>query len=159
MLPEQVWDYADMPEKGLYFGQSAYSAQPLVWAHAEYIKLLRSSVDGRVFDRISVVEERYGVVAEKRTFRNTVEFFQVTRPLAEVPRGHKIQVLDRAMFRVVWTTDGWKTQATAEAQLLGVLGFSVVLPLEKAPVGVLEFAMHWMAEDRWTASNYKVNVV
>ncbi len=86
MLPEQVWDYADMPDKGLYFGKSAYSAQPLVWAHAEYIKLLRSSVDGQVFDRISVVEDRYGVVREKRTFASTLEYFQVARPLSHLPQ-------------------------------------------------------------------------
>ena len=42
MLPEQVWDHDDMPEKGMYLGRSAGSAQPLVWAHAEYLKLLRS---------------------------------------------------------------------------------------------------------------------
>ena len=44
MLPEQVWDYADIPSKGMYLGRSAGSAQPLVWAHAEYLKLLRSAV-------------------------------------------------------------------------------------------------------------------
>ena len=52
----------------MYFGRSAGSAQPLVWAHAEYMKLLRSVADGRVFDRISVVEERYGVRKEDRKF-------------------------------------------------------------------------------------------
>ena len=50
MLPEQVWDYADLPSEGMYFGRSAGSAQPLVWAHAEYIKLLRSVADGKIFD-------------------------------------------------------------------------------------------------------------
>ena len=59
MLPEQVWDYADLPSEGMYFGRSAGSAQPLVWAHAEYLKLLRSVADGKVFDRISVVADRY----------------------------------------------------------------------------------------------------
>ena len=59
MLPEQVWDHDDMPAEGLYRGQSAGSAQPLVWAHSEYIKLLRSTADGEVFDRISVVADRY----------------------------------------------------------------------------------------------------
>jgi len=63
MLPEQVWDYADLPEEGMYFGRSAGSAQPLVWAHSEYIKLLRSVSDGQVFDRISVVADRYGAPA------------------------------------------------------------------------------------------------
>ena len=42
-------------------GESAGSAQPLVWAHSEYMKLLRSAADGQVFDCISVVEERYAV--------------------------------------------------------------------------------------------------
>ena len=46
MLPEQVWDYADIPSKGMYIGRPAGSAQPLVWAHAEYLKLLRSAADG-----------------------------------------------------------------------------------------------------------------
>ena len=30
-----------------------------MWAHAEYIKLLRSAADGQVFDRIPIVAERY----------------------------------------------------------------------------------------------------
>ena len=32
---------------------------PLMWAHAEYIKLLRSIADGEVFDLIPEVAERY----------------------------------------------------------------------------------------------------
>ncbi len=59
MLPEQVWDEADRPERSLRIGQPAGSAVPLVWAHAEYLKLLRSAVDGKVFDRIDPVYERY----------------------------------------------------------------------------------------------------
>ena len=54
--------------RGCIRGQSAGSAQPLVWAHAEYLKLLRSVVDGAVYDRISVVEERYARPVAERTF-------------------------------------------------------------------------------------------
>ena len=32
---------------------------PLAWAHAEYIKLVRSAADGQVFDLISEVADRY----------------------------------------------------------------------------------------------------
>ena len=46
MMPEQIWDAPDLPYEGMYRGRSAGSAQPLVWAHSEYIKLLRSVVDG-----------------------------------------------------------------------------------------------------------------
>ena len=59
MMPEQVWDEADLPDRSLRLGQPAGSAVPLVWAHAEYLKLLRSAVDGKVFDRIDPVYERY----------------------------------------------------------------------------------------------------
>ena len=43
LLPEQVWDEADRPERSLRQGKPAGSAVPLVWAHAEYLKLLRSA--------------------------------------------------------------------------------------------------------------------
>ena len=158
MLPEQVWDYTDMPEKGLYFGRSAYSAQPLVWAHAEYIKLLRSTVDGKVFDRISVVEERYGVMADKRAFTSEVEFFQVTRPLSHVPLGKRLEVLDADPFELVWTTDAWRTTTHTKAVLLGYPGFSARLPAQTAGPCTLEFAMHWLKDDRWTPDNYTVAV-
>ncbi len=98
MLPEQVWDYVDMPSKKMYSGRSAGSAQPLVWAHAEYLKLLRSAADGRVFDRISVVEERYGVAAGKRTFANHIEIFEVTRPVSAIFSGYTLRIVDRRSF-------------------------------------------------------------
>ncbi len=50
MIPEQVWDADDIPEKGLYRGRATGSASPLAWAHAEYLKLLRSLAEGSVFD-------------------------------------------------------------------------------------------------------------
>ena len=47
LLPEQVWDSADIPSKDLYRGRPAGSAMPLAWAHAEYVRLLRSIHDGQ----------------------------------------------------------------------------------------------------------------
>ena len=43
LLPEQVWDEADKPAKFMFLGKPTGSAMPLMWAHAEYIKLLRSA--------------------------------------------------------------------------------------------------------------------
>ncbi|HEX3870835.1 MAG TPA: glycoside hydrolase family 15 protein, partial [Pirellulales bacterium] len=42
LIPEQVWDSPDIPEHQLHFGRPSGSAMPLVWAHAEYVKLRRS---------------------------------------------------------------------------------------------------------------------
>lgn len=60
MLPEQVWD--GVGNNGVYqygFGEGTNSATPLAWTHAEYIKLLRSLHDQKVWDRYPLVEERY----------------------------------------------------------------------------------------------------
>src|SRR5208337_198190 len=44
LIPEQVWDTTDIPERELSAGKASGSACPLVWAHSEYIKLRRSLV-------------------------------------------------------------------------------------------------------------------
>ena len=59
LLPEQVWDAADIPERELRAGDATGSARPLVWAHAEYLKLRRSIRDGAVFDQPPQTIERY----------------------------------------------------------------------------------------------------
>jgi glucoamylase len=59
MIPEQVWDAADIPERGLFRGSPTGSAMPLVWAHAEYLKLRRSLQDGHIFDQPAQVARRY----------------------------------------------------------------------------------------------------
>ncbi|MBV8512004.1 MAG: glucan 1,4-alpha-glucosidase, partial [Xanthobacteraceae bacterium] len=40
LLPEQVWDAEDIPERELFRGRASGSAMPLVWAHAEHAKLV-----------------------------------------------------------------------------------------------------------------------
>ena len=55
LLPEQVWDTFDLPESHMYLGKPTGAAMPLMWSHAEYIKLLRSATDGKVFDVIPEV--------------------------------------------------------------------------------------------------------
>ena len=48
---------------------------PLVWAHAEYLKLLRSAVDGKVFDRIDPVYERYCDPEGRKRCRRGLEIY------------------------------------------------------------------------------------
>ncbi|MDQ6913284.1 MAG: glycoside hydrolase family 15 protein, partial [Verrucomicrobiota bacterium] len=59
MIPEQIWDRDDIPERDLFFGHPSGSGMPLVWAHAEYIKLVRSIRDGKVFDMPPATAKRY----------------------------------------------------------------------------------------------------
>jgi glucoamylase len=60
MLAEQVWDGVGDPTAHDYaLGQNTDSATPLAWTHAEYLKLLRSLADGKVWDRYDPVANRY----------------------------------------------------------------------------------------------------
>jgi glucoamylase len=161
MLPEQIWDYSDIPAKGMYLGRPAGSAQPLVWAHAEYLKLLRSSADGRVFDRISVVESRYALPAGKRTFTNHIEIFEVTRPVSWIYSGYKLRIADRENFRVVYTLDNWATTRSTEAQSVGYPGSYVDISTAPGQTGEIIFTLAWPGQngqERWLGRNVNVTV-
>jgi glucoamylase len=162
MLPEQIWDYADMPSKGMYLGRSAGSAQPLVWAHAEYLKLLRSAADGRVFDRISIVEERYAVTADKRTFSSNMEIFEIGRPLADILSGHTLRIVDRDRFRVIYTLDNWATTLTLDSRSVGYPGAFADISTPPGQAGNIIFTLMWPGQDqqdRWLGRNIDVSVI
>jgi glucoamylase len=158
MLPEQVWDYADMPSEGMYLGRSAGSAQPLVWAHAEYIKLLRSVADGQVFDRISVVADRYAVPKDKRTFQSRMEIFQVGRPISAMVQGGTLRIMDAQHFRVTWTNDNWATKNAQDSRVVGKPGSFVDIQTAHDFVGSIVFTLFWPEENRWLGRNYEVAV-
>ena len=159
MLPEQVWDYADLPEEGMYFGRSAGSAQPLVWAHAEYVKLLRSVSDGKVFDRISAVADRYGVPSHQRTFHCRMEIFQVARPISAVMQGGTLRIMDAERFRVVWTADNWATKNALDSRLVGRPGAYADIAIAPEQTGSIIFTLYWPSEDRWINRNFEVKIM
>lgn len=158
MLPEQIWDYADLPSEGMYFGRSAGSAQPLVWAHAEYLKLLRSVADGRVFDRISVVEKRYAVARDKRTFRSHLAIYQVSRPITVVVQGSSLRIMDANRFTVTYTFDQWATKGEVEARMVGRMGCFVDIPIGLKRTGAIVFTLYWPEENRWLGHNCTVEI-
>ena len=103
MLPEQVWDAPDIEAAGMYFGKPAGSAMPLMWAHAEYVKLLRSVADGHVFELIPVVAERY----LKGGGRKDLDIWKPVRQVREVMAGQILRIQAPESFRVHGSNDGW----------------------------------------------------
>lgn len=60
MIPEQVWDGVGNNQTYNYTtGKGTNSATPLAWSHAEYVKLLRSYSDKKVWDKNESTAERY----------------------------------------------------------------------------------------------------
>jgi len=158
MLPEQVWDYADMPSEGLYCGRSAGSAQPLCWAHAEYLKLLRSVVDGHIFDRISVVEKRYAVPKDQRTFQSRMEIFRTTRPISAMVSGGTLRIVDPDPFTVIWTTNNWATTNSTEGRPVDSFGCFADIAAAPDQTDSLVFTLFWPDANRWLGRNYEVTV-
>ena len=161
MLPEQVWDEADLPELELFLGKPGGSAMPLVWAHAEYLKLLRSALDGKVFDRIDPVYERYCEPEGRKRVRRGIEIYTRRRPIQSMRAGDTLRILDSQDFEVLWTDNGWQTKQTTVSRALGYAGFSAdITPI--AGCAQLEWTLHWTSpragQDAWLGYNVKVRI-
>jgi len=157
MMPEQVWDEADRPESSLRLGQPAGSAVPLVWAHAEYLKLLRSALDGKVFDRIDPVYERYCESPARTQTRRDLEIYSRRRPIQKISAGSTLRILDQNRFELVWSADGWATKHTTLSRGLGSAGHSADIAAGEEP-SEISWTLHLPEQDGWLGYNVDVKV-
>jgi glucoamylase len=169
MLPEQVWDEADRPEVHLKFGGPAGSACPLVWAHAEYLKLLRSATDGQVFDRIEPVYQRYGRYKSEHEHprksekgvghHRNIEIFSERRPIQTIEPHDTVRVLSDRRFVLVWSNDGWATSNSTQSRGLGSAGFAAdIVPIQGQTPAGLSLTFFWPEENRWLGHNYEIRI-
>jgi len=155
LLPEQVWDSADIPGRGLFKGRASGSAMPLVWAHAEYLKLCRSLRDGEIFDCPPQTVKRY-VVDGTTSSHVTWRFNNKVRTM---PAGATLRVETLVDVVVHWSTDNWRTvhDTAARDTTLGVhivdLGTMQLLSGDR-----VSFTFYWPAADRWEGVDFVVFV-
>jgi glucoamylase len=154
LLPEQSWDAADRPDAFMYFGRPTGSAMPLMWAHAEYIKLLRSATDGKVWDRIPDVAKRY---LGRRPKRSEFEIWKPMRQVSSVKRGFVLRVQAPGSFRLHWSDDEWQTVQDTDSSNT-VLGVGYVdIPTEQREK--IWFTFFRPATGSWEGRDYKVEVI
>ena len=127
---------------------------PLMWAHAEYLKLLRSTADGRVYDLIDAVARRY---LGNRAPRKRVEMWKPDRQPASIPPGAILRVHGAEPFRLRWSADGWQTQHDAPSSSNALRIDYVDLP-EAGADSPLRFTFYWPGRDRWEGRDYEVAV-
>ena len=101
LIPEQIWDQQALPDRLLAHGGPTGAALPLLWAHAEYIKLVRSIADRRVFDLIEPVRSRY-LGAKRQASR--LEVWSENRPVTAIPAGARLRIIAGVPFEIEWTT-------------------------------------------------------
>jgi glucoamylase len=159
MMPEQVWDEANLPHLSLVMGKPAGSAVPLVWAHAEYLKLLRSAVDGKVFDRIDCVYERYCTDEGRKHLHRNLEIYTRRRPLQQIAAGDTLRILDEEQFELVWTADNWKSTHRLLSNSVGDCGYSAeVSTAPDQAGGDLSWTLHWPEQNRWLGYNVETKI-
>lgn len=115
MIPEQIWDAEDIPERNLYNGRPSGSGMPLAWAHAEYIQLLRSLRDNKVWSTPPQTIERY--VKQRKTAG-----FQIWTPNQQRGRlraGKNLRVDLAHEATVEWSIDCSRTKLTEPTQNCG----------------------------------------
>ncbi len=155
LLPEQVWDAADIPARALALGKPAGSAMPLVWAHAEYVKLCRSLHDGRVFDLPPQTVRRYLVdrVSSPRSVWRFADRIATMSP-GQVLR---IETLDPAV--VHWSANDWSSVQDTVTRNSG-LGVHVAdIPTQALRAGTrIRFTFRWPEADRWEGENFEVKI-
>jgi glucoamylase len=155
MMPEQIWDAPDIAELELFNGHPAGSAMPLVWAHAEHVKLLRSLQDGRVFDTPPRTVRRYAVEG----ITSNVVPWRFNSRCRTIFQGSVLRVELSGAATVHWTSDGWGTESDS-ATVDSHLGVHYAdLPTERLERGSTVIFTFWRDSSRWEGINYEVAVV
>jgi glucoamylase len=150
LLAEQLWDLPDLPNSFVLGGPTG-SAMPLAWAHAEYIKLVRSVSDNRVFDRLDIVADRYNPpVGQPQYVPSTLEVWNFDRQFPAMQAGKTLRIPLAGQFRLRWTNDNWKTWQDQDAKSTGVGIYFADVPTTTGQVGSsLSFTFLWLPSQQW----------
>lgn len=154
LLPEQIWDAEDIPERELYFGKYSGSAMPLTWAHAEYIKSCTSLKAKKVFDMPKQTPERY--IKQKTTSACQVWRFENQCKRISANKTLRIEVIAEAIAH--WTDDGWKTTNQTSTKNTGIGIFLADIKIKNNTPSQIEFTFFWTKSNTWENKNFIVQV-
>ena len=155
LISEQVWDADDLPALELFRGKSTGAARPLVWAHAEYIKLLRSVRDGRIFDQPPQTVERYIIDKTKGDYFG----WRFNNKCRTIPRGKQLRIILLSPGMVHWSDDGWQTTHDSYSRDSGLGVHAVDLPTRNLVTGhEVVFTLYWPDEQRWEGKDYAITI-
>ncbi len=156
LLPEQIWDEQDMKKRHLYLGGPTGSAMPLMWAHAEYVKLLRSTSEGKIFDLIPEVSKRY--ISDRSSFKH-LEIWKPNRRARSAKKGSTLRVQAPETFRLHWSFDEWRTVNDTDSTSTALGVEFTDIPIGKAQKDPVRFTFFWPDSERWEGRDYAVSIV
>ena len=139
----------------MYLGKPTGSAMPLMWAHAEYIKLLRSACDGHVVRPDSGSCE---TVSRRSPWAAIIRIWKFTRQARSVKRGYVLRIQAQATFRLRWSNDEWHTvkDTSSSGTTLGVEFADV--PIPEGQQATIRFTFFWTAGNHWEGRDFMVSI-
>lgn len=155
ILPEQVWDSDDIPQKGLFKGKATGAASPLMWAHAEYIKLLRTKADHEGCDVIPEVYKRY---VDLKTTLN-LRAWKKNKPIRFASNASSLRIVSPEPAVIVWTGDGWGTKEERLLQDTGLgLYYADFEPGAFKAQSKLLFTFRY-EDGRWEGADFEIDIL
>ena len=154
LLPEQVWDQEAIPARRLYPGQPTGGAMPLVWAHAEFIKLASACIEHGPIDRPVRAAAHY----EGRIPTSRFNLWHYAWPHETMIRGKPIRFLLPAAGIIHWGINGWQEVRDTSARLTGMGVAWADLDIDSARVHTVEFTIHW-ADGRWMGQDWRLRLI
>lgn len=145
MLPEQVWDASPIPARDLYPGRPTGSAMPLAWAHAEFIKLACSILEGRPVDRPAPLWARY----HGQRAKADVWFWTPQAPLYVIPAGVQPAVCLTRPATIRWRYDNQDVQTLSTEPLSSGM-YPARLPV--VPAAAQQLKLELIAADGQTVA-------
>jgi glucoamylase len=155
LLPEQVWDSEPIPEHALEPGRPSGSAMPLVWAHAEFIKLCLSQSQGRPVDAPAHTWQRY----HGRRAAPDFILWRFRHPRHRLPAGQELCLLLGAPAIVRWGVNGWQKPQDFNTEDWE-LGHVLRLPTRTLKRGEsVQFTFYWPEAGHWEGRDFSLDII
>jgi glucoamylase len=127
---------------------------PLVWTHAEYLKLVASRRLKRPFDRPTAVWERY----HGERPRLTRVIWSEQAPALELPEGCALTIALTEAGAVRWGVDGWQ-EVREQSTTANSLGLHV-LDIDTVRLHAGRWVdMTYRGAAAWTGRDFRIGVV
>jgi glucoamylase len=153
LIPEQVWDGPPLRERGLEPGKPTGGVMPLVWAHAEFLKLLRARREKRPIELLNSLEEHL----RRKTATVGTWHWRTDTPFDALPANRDLLVEMESPFVLHMGFDGWKAVEDRSSAALPFGRHGVRLGKDElAGKRVLDFTRFFSRDSKWEGNDYRI---
>lgn len=154
MIPEQVWDTAPLPGHFLKPGRPTGSAMPLVWAHAEFLKLALAVDRGAPIERLNAVAERY-----RRARPAQTAHWRDDSPCLRIAAGSRLSIEATEPFELHIGHDGWQSVIDCQSVPISMGMHSVEIdPASMGATGWVDFTRMFAGQRGWEHRDWQIHL-